>query len=81
MVRDFKAAIPLALDDDVAVLRAELDLPDVAAGDVYLLCDQRCALQTSASLASRDVSAPAYAKSPRRGVEIGLQHSCVMWMF
>lgn len=50
-VRDFEAAIALALDDNIAVLRTQLDLSNVATGGIRLFDDQGRAFQAAASFA------------------------------
>ena len=73
-VGNLQASGALALDDDIAVLRAQLDLPNVATGDVNFLGDQGRALQAPASLAFRDVVAPMDTNGRRCGVEVRLKH-------
>lgn len=43
-IANLKRARMLALDDDMAVLRAQFDLPNVSASGVHLLGDQAGAL-------------------------------------
>src|SRR5208282_3697478 len=59
-IRNLQASRSLALDDDLAVPRAQFDLPNLSA---------------SVFFAFRDVAAAMNAKSFRRMIEIGLQHS------
>ena len=76
----FKTARLLALDDDLAVLRAQLDLANVPARTVNFLGDQRRALWASASFAPRTVAASVDANSRRRRFEIGLQHVSIYFL-
>jgi hypothetical protein len=56
-VANLKAASRLALDDDLAMLRAQFDLANVTTGSIDLLRDQSRALQATASFALRNVAA------------------------
>ena len=77
-IKNLKAAAPLALDDDVAVLRAQLDLPNISARAVNFLGDQGSALMASDFFASRNIPAAIDANCRWRGVEIGLQHRVIL---
>ena len=74
-VAESQARDPLALDDDLAVPRAQLDLPNVAARAVNLLGDQSCARRATASRSSRHILAPMDANGCRRRIEIELQRA------
>jgi hypothetical protein len=73
-IRNLQSATPLALDDDLAVVRAQFDLSNVTARAVNLLGDQSRALQAAGLLALRDVAASMDAEGLRLGIEIGLEH-------
>jgi hypothetical protein len=73
-VGNLKTARPLALDNDLAVERAQFDLPNVTASDVNLFRDQRCALQAATGLALRNVLAAMYHNRSRCGIEVWLEH-------
>ncbi len=71
---DLKPARALALDDDLAVLRAQFDLSNVTPCRVCLLGDEGRALQAGSSLALRYVSARMNANGRRSGIKIWLKH-------
>jgi len=73
-IRNLKAATARALDNNIAVPRAEFDLPDMSAGAVDLFSDQSRGRQASTLFAFRDVATSMDAESLGRGVEVGLQH-------
>jgi hypothetical protein len=51
-IANLKAAGARTLDNDIAMPRAQFDLPNVSPGTVNLIGDQSCALQASALFAS-----------------------------
>jgi hypothetical protein len=73
-VANLKPARALALDDDLAMQRAEFDLANVTTSSIDLLRNQRRALVATACSARRNVFASVNANGGRRGVEIGLKH-------
>jgi len=77
-IGNLKPSSPLALDNDIAVPRAQFDLSNVSAGGVNLLGDQRRALPGSGRFAFRDVAASMDAESRWCGIEIGLQQISVL---
>ncbi len=74
-VANLKTALSLALDDDLAVLRAQFDLSNVTASSIDLLRDQRRALQAAACPARRNVAASVDANCRRSGIEVRLKHT------
>jgi hypothetical protein len=72
--RNLQSALAFSRDDDVAMPRAEFDLPDVASGDIDLLGCSGRACEAVACLTSRNVTAPIYANGGRCRIKIGLQH-------
>jgi hypothetical protein len=70
-VANLKSPSPLALDDDMAVLQAQLDLTDVTASGIDLFRDQSRALQAAASFALRDVAASVNADGRGFGIASG----------
>ncbi len=77
-IRNLQASRSLPLDDDIAVPRAQLDLPNMSTGAVNLLGDQRRALPAPELFTFRDVAATMDAESPGRGIEVGLQHERIV---
>ena len=74
-ITNFKTASPLALNDDVALLRHKFDLANVTASGIDLLRNRGRAPRASASFAPRNVAASVDANRCRRGIKIGLQHT------
>jgi hypothetical protein len=77
-VGNLQTASTLPLVNNLAVERAQLDLPNVTASDVGLFGDQRRALQAATSLALRNVFAAVNANGRRRGVKVWLKHKRMM---
>ena len=74
-VANLKTARTLALDDELAVRRAQFDLANVTPSGIDFFSDQGRALQAAARSARRNVSASVDADGRRLGIEIGLKHS------
>ena len=74
-IANLKPASPLALDDDVAVQRAQFDLAKVTASGIDLFRNQGRAFSAVACSTRRSVAASVYANGRWFGIEIGLQHS------
>ncbi len=73
-IANLKSAIPLALDDDLAVERAQFDLANVTTSSIDLLRNQSRAHLAVACSERRNVSASVDADCCRRRIEIRLQH-------
>ena len=73
-IRNLHPALALTLDDDLAVPRAQFDLPHVAASAVDLLGNGRCGLSTRPRSALRDVLNRVESDGDRLGIEVGLKH-------
>jgi hypothetical protein len=68
-------ASPLALGDDLAVLRAQFDLANVSASSIDLFRNQGRALKAAARTARRNVAASMDANGRRRGIAVRLEHA------
>jgi hypothetical protein len=68
-VGNLQTARALALDDNFAVKRAQLDLPNVTVSDVGLLGDQRRSLEAATRFALRNVLTTVDANFCRPWVE------------
>ena len=73
-IRDLKAAGTLALNNDVTMLVAELDLPNVAASRIDFFCDQGRPFDIASGPAWRNVPASIDANSRRGGIEVRFEH-------
>jgi hypothetical protein len=73
-IANIKAAGTLALDDDLAVPRAQFDLPNVSAGAINLLGNKSRAGWTSTSFASRNVAAAVDPNSRCFGIKVRFKH-------
>jgi hypothetical protein len=76
-IANLKAAHTLALDDDLAVQRAQFDLANVAASGIDLLRNQGRALGASARFARRNIAASVDANGRGSGIEIRLKHPLI----
>jgi hypothetical protein len=73
-VRDLETAVAFAVDHEIAVPVAELDLPRETAGGVNLFGYRRRPFEAPSRPASRDVAAPMDTNGRRRGIEVRLEH-------
>ena len=75
-IRFLQAARSSALDNNIAVPLAQLDLANMAAGAVNLLSYESRARQASALFAFRDVPIATDSDSRGRGIEVGCSMAC-----
>lgn len=73
-IADLQTARLLALDDDLAVQRAQFYLANVTTSGIDFFRNQGRAFWAGARSALRNVTASVDANGCRRGVEIGLKH-------
>jgi hypothetical protein len=59
-----------ALDDDLAIERAQFDLPNMAASGIDLFGDESRAFRATASFAQRNAAASVNANFWRRGMSL-----------